>query len=236
MPTQVYPYRYNKQFARYIGQFMRVLSGFQVQDGVERDGEFLTTRVPVVYGGMSRIVASILNKRDKLNGPVLPLIGVNLQGIEIDPLNRRSAVHRDEISAKHVDTPVGKKVVQRIFGPSFNLSMDASIYASSTSELFQILEQILLIFNPRVRIQVDTDAFNSDFISEIILTGISPDIQYPMGTESTEVMMSLSFSIPARLNYPKGHNDNIVQTITSNIKEGDEDINNDILQDIVGVQ
>lgn len=233
MSTKVYPFRYNKQFAKYIGQFMRALSGFQVQDGVERGGEILTSRVPVVYGNMSRIVASILNKRSKLTNQKIPLIAVNLLSIEPDLLNKRSHIHKDEIGSKKVDLPVGKKVVERIFGPSFILGMEASIYASSNSELFQILEQILLVFNPRVTINIDNDAFNSDYITDIALTSISPDIQYPMGTESQEVMLTLSFSVPVRLTYPIGFNDNLVTDIMTNIKDDTGEGEIDLIDDVV---
>lgn len=199
MTSKVYPYRNGKQFERYVGQFARVFTGFQVKDGVARGGEVRTKVVPVVYGGMSRVVATILNKRSTNTTVSIPLIAVNMSGIQVDPDNRRTKHHKDLVSMHGI----GKDAtLERLIGPAFIMSMEASIYASSVVELFEILEQILLIFNPRVTIQTDTKATNADCITEITLRDIQPEIQYPIGDSDRTVMMTLTFDVPVRLIYP----------------------------------
>lgn len=212
----LYPYRKSDQFERYIGQFMRVFSGFQVRDGVARGGETLTKKVPVVYGNMSRIVASILTKRDHFTNTSLPFMAANLVGIEIDLNNRKSPHHQDTVSKYSIGS---SNAVERLIGPAFILNMDLSIYASSSTELFGLLEQILLVFNPRVAIQVDTDADNSDYITEISLSTIQPEMQYPLSTNKETVMLTLGFTVPVRLRYPHDPNAAIIQQITLNLKE-----------------
>jgi len=223
MSNALYPYRYDAQIEKYIQQFMRALSGFQVQDGVDRDndGSFHTERVPVVYGNMSRIVASILNKRETFPNTKLPMIAANMTGFEQRPEGKKSHFHVDSLSNAQLNLPDGTSSVHRIIGPPYNLTMEVNIYASSTSELFAIVEQILLVFNPRLTIRLSTDGYDPNYITEIILNSIQPEIQYPMGTESRTVMMGMDFTVPVRLSYPKGLSDGIINEIHSRILNDD---------------
>lgn len=225
MATATYTYRYDAQFERYIEQFLRAFSGFQTQDGVDRDsdGELDTHRVPVVYGAMDRIVASILNKRETFTNQKIPIIAANLNGITPNPEEKRATAHVDHISNEALNLPDGIKAVERIQGPPFIMNMEINILASSTTELFQIVEQILLIFNPRLTIQVDTDGYNPDYLSEITLESIDPDIQYPMGTESRTVALGMSFTVPVRLRYPKSLTGGIIHEIRSRILDGNSE-------------
>lgn len=212
----LYPFRFDKQFEKYIYQFMRVFSGFQTQDGVERDGSMNLKRVPVVYGNMSRVVSSVLNKRDSFNSNRIPLMAVNMRSLRPDAERKRASMHHDRVTVNKNNSKVG---LERLIGPALVMNMDVSIYASSTTELFSILEQILLIFNPRVTIQTDNSLYNSDYITEITLEDISPDIQYPMGENKQVVMLDLSFSVPVRLRYPVGTDGAVVHQIIVNILE-----------------
>lgn len=221
----LYPYRESKQIEEYILQFMRVFSGFQVRDGVERNGEFVTKRVPVVYGNMSRVVAEKLNKRDYLNNNKIPMLAANLLGIAPDPANKKSPHYEEErsIPTNNLERPT--EVVQRLSGPPFILTLELGIYASSLTELMQLLEQILLIFNPRVTIQTSSKLLDGDYITEISLESIQSEIQYPMGTEKRVCMQTLTFSVPFRLKYPRGTNDKIIEQIIANVKDdSDTDI------------
>lgn len=215
MTSKVYPYRKGRQFERYIGQFARVFTGFQVQDGVTRGGELHTRTVPVVYGNMSRIVATVLNKRSRNTTASIPVIAVNMLGLQTDETNKRTPHHKDSISLHGTGRDA---VMERLIGPQFIMSMEASIYASSMEELFEILEQILLIFNPRVTIQVDTNARNADCITDIILRDIQPEIQYPMSDNNRIVMLTMNFDVPVRLQYPSSITyDTLIKTIHGKI-------------------
>jgi len=200
-----YPYLESRQFERYLSQFMRIFSGFQTQDGVERDGTRNLKRVPVVYGNMSRITAHMLKKGDKYINQKIPVIAVNLESIEVNNEARRSHQHIEEFSNIKTN-PSNPRTIQRLLGPPFLLNLSVSIYASSTVELFDIVEQILLIFNPRITLSVDSRALNADHITEIELTNINSELQYPMGMEQQVVVYSLGFQVPVRLRYPVNTN------------------------------
>lgn len=217
---KIYPHRKGRQIERYIEQFMRVFSGFQVADGVLRGtSEPVLKRIPVVYGGQSRIVAAILTQQDKFMAERLPLLAVVMTGLTLVPDSNKSPYHEESISTKRIeDAP---RAIRRIVGPAFDMSMELSIYAASTEELFEILEQILLVFNPRVKLLVSNNAEVSDYITDIELTNIQPEIQYPMGTDDAPVQMTLSFTVPIRLRYPHDPNAPIIEQIVANLKDED---------------
>lgn len=193
-----YPYTEGNQFRTYIGQFMRVFSGLQYKTNTDGDLD----AVKVVYGGMDRIIASLLNgKNDHLQNSRLPLIAVNMRGLSENQSDRRSPRHQEVITNRVKQEP---SITRRMIGPSFSMEMEVAIYASSTTELFQILEQILLIFNPRITINVDSYAENGDYITDIIMTGVQSEINSPLGTDQQVVNVSLNFSVPVRLRYPVG--------------------------------
>ena len=212
----LYPYLETRQIEKYISQFARIFKGFQYDSG---DGE--EARIPVVYGGMSRIVAGILSKNDVHQNKRLPMIAINMTGLNLDQLGKRPRVHIDSVSNIANTDINNRKVVNRLVGPSFVMDMETTIIASSKLELFNILEQILLVFNPRVTINVDTNMVSGNYITEVALESIQNEIQYPLGTEKDVVSMSLTFSVPIRLNYPRELQDTIIKSITQNIIDGD---------------
>jgi hypothetical protein len=230
--SNLYPYRYAGQFERFLSQFARVMSGFQVQDGVDRDGdgEYLTRRVPLVYGSMSRVVAQLLNKRDSLSNKRIPMMAFNLSSLEIDQEAKRNPYHTEQVSYQDADGVHG--TYSRPMGPAFIMTVDLSIYASSTTELFSILEQILLIFNPRISVQVDNSVFNQDYISDVTLETINNEITYPLGTEQRVVEQTLTFTMPVRLSYPTDMSSGVIERIRMRIFD-DSAESLDMLEEII---
>lgn len=215
--SNLYPYRYGKQFERYLSQFGRVFSGFQVQDGVARGSSYdpYTRRVKLVYGSMSRIVATILNKRESFTNGTLPMMAFNLTGIERDIENKKNSRHVDHVSFRNTVGDI--QAYERLMGPAFIMNIEVAIYASSTTELFSLIEQILLIFNPRVTIQTDTSVFNPDYLTEIELESIDNEINYPLGQEARVVQQSMNFRVPVRLSYPTNTDASFIEDIRARI-------------------
>lgn len=211
MASVVYPFRKSEQFKKYISQFMRVFTGFQYDTGNDD-----TKTIPVRYGNMDRIAASVLSKRDFLTNGSIPMFSAYLISIQRDDEERRSRYHMDSIP--NLTKPTDERTVtNRLMGPPFIMTMGLSIYASSLTELMEILEQILLVFNPRITIAVDTMALNGDYLTDVTLEDIQPDVQMPMGSDKRVVMMDLTFSMPIRLKYPTRETDNIIKEIRARV-------------------
>lgn len=221
----LYPYVEGNQIEKYIHQFMRVFAGFQVRSGRMVDGDPELKRVWVHYAGMDRMIAALINKNTNRQNVSLPIIAVDLNGLQPDPVRRKSPVHEDEIPIND------NEFIRRLVGVPMVMEMEVAIMASSHTELFQLLEQILLIFNPRVSIQRDTDIDQSDYITEISLNTISKEIQSPIGQSRNMYVQVLSFEVPIRLSYPRGVSDDIIKQINQNVTV-DENMDNVITEDI----
>lgn len=215
-----YPYTEGRQLERYIEQFSRIFSGFQLPTG-DRDsnGEQILKKVPVTFGAPSRIVASLISKNDGKQNITLPIIATNLTGLQQNPLSRKPMVHVDEIAVNDSD------YIQRISGPPLILDMEVNLFTSSIFEMFCLLEQILLVFNQRIRIQISNDIDVSEYATQVELTNIASEVSYPISQNSRIVQYTLNFEIQATLRYPKGFGGDLIQKIVSNtiVKDADFD-------------
>lgn len=215
-----YTYRYSGQFRRYISQFLRIFSGLQVQYDVDRnkDGTNDFKTVKVYYGDMSRIVAKVLQKHSSFPATTLPLLAGYMQGLEIAQQNKKAPYHTDSVSYTQTSTNT-PQYMKRQMGVFYTIQMGLDIYASNMDQLFQILEQVLLLFNPRLTIQKSSDIFDWSYLTQVELTGINNEINYPMGNDAQVVMMSLEFSFDAMLNFPYLDNTNIIKNVLINVKD-----------------
>lgn len=209
--STTYPYISDSQIAKYISQFMRAMSGFQVRESGDSNK---LIKVPVRYGSMNRIVASVLQRRDSFTNTALPLMAVNLTGISKDDDRKVSHHHMDSTL---IEVDQQSLAANRLVGPALTLEFELSIYTSSTTQLFEVSEQLMLLFNPRITIQVDNSTLNSDYITEITMDSIANEIQYPLGTEAQTVMQTFSFSVPIRLRYPFTITDTLIKEIRNKI-------------------
>jgi len=73
---------YDGQIERFLAQFIRMLSGFQVEFGQDRAGNRALQRVPVYYGDGSRQVAAIMqNNSGGSSMPTVPAMTVYINAI-----------------------------------------------------------------------------------------------------------------------------------------------------------
>lgn len=216
----VYQYRSNEQLKKFIGQFMRAVAGFQVKASYDDTSDTYTLkRVPVVYQSMDRVVASLVS--DDHDIPTKPIMAVNLNNITLDKEARKSKTHIMYTSTK--PETGDDSAFETIFGPPVILELTLSILASSKSELFDLVEQLLLVFNPRLSLKVDDSKYNPDYITEINLTSFSDQIQTPISTDPDVSQYDLNFEIPVRLSYPHRRGTSIVNEIMMNIKDYDNE-------------
>lgn len=220
-------YFYDGQIRRYVTQFMRFFIGFKYQAG---DGE--QRHVPVAYGDMTRQVASIIRDNSENKMPTVPRISCYITGIEQDitRLTDPSFVSKINIRERDYDfdsqgEPVYKNVqgghytVERLIPTPYTLNMKADIWTSNTDQKLQLLEQILVFFNPSFEIQTTDNYIDWTSLSVINLkTASFSSRTIPVGTESDIDICSLDFSMPIYISTPaKVKKLGVVQNIIMNI-------------------
>jgi hypothetical protein len=143
------------------------------------------------------------------------MMAVNMQGIELAPERRKGVgtIDRRQYLPAGGLFPEDLEVVYRLMPIPYNLNMELGIYASNTDQLHQILEQILLLFDPTVQIQKNDKALDWTRLTHVELTGINNEENYPMGQDKRIVQWSLNFTMPINLSAPMELRDNIIQEI-----------------------
>lgn len=197
---------YDGQIRRYLIQTIRLLSNFVVKFG---DGRLVP--VPVMYGDMDRQVANIIkdNSENKVNGP--PRIAVYVS--ELDMEKERLAdptfvgkIHLRERSienGEYTSSQGSNYTVERLMPTPYKLTVKADIWAGSTEQKLQILEQILMLFNPSLDIQTTDNYVDWTSLSVVYLDDVQfSSRQIPVGQDSPIDIATLTFSMPIWISPP----------------------------------
>lgn len=235
---------YDQQIRRYLIQFARMFSGFQVEfgrneSGVAGTGDTLY-RVPVRYGDASRQAQTILQENSANNMPATPLMTFYITGLDYDRPRMQNPNYVDTISVRQRTYDENTGTYEQTQGNAFNidrympapykLSLSLDIWTSNTNQKQQLLEQILPLFNPALEIQ-STDNYldwTSLSIVELVSTGYSSRT-IPVGTEDPIDIATLKFTLPIWLSLPaKVKKLGVVEQIIASVFDGSGDMVNAI--------
>lgn len=214
-------YYYNKQLKKFIVGFANVFAGLRVMGGIDDSGQPIEMEVPVRYGSTDRVVAAIAtgNTTNKLH--TLPMLSCYMQSLELAPdrmhgvnqVDRRSYLEQGGVFPDDV------KAIKRVMAIPYNMEMELAIYASNTDQMFQILEQVLMLFDYDLQLQFNDAPFDWTKISKLILTGMTNEENYPAGTDKRMVMWTLNFELPIWLSPPVEVRNEIVTNISVRIAD-----------------
>lgn len=200
---------YDGQIRRYLTQTIRVLSNFTVKYG---DGTLI--RVPVMYGDPDRQVASIIrqNTENKVNS--VPRIAVYITQLTMDRDRLADSTYVGKLHFRERDIDVttgmynqaqGKNyTVERLMPTPFKLTMKCDIWAANTDQKLQILEQLLVLFNPSLELQTTDNYIDWTSLSVLNLNDlIWSSKQVPVGTAETPIdVATLTLDTPIWISPP----------------------------------
>ena len=199
---------YDGQIRRYITQMVRLMSNFSYKDGKGN-----LTQIPVMYGDLTRQVANIIRENSENKIPSAPRMAVYITGLELDPtrLGDSSYVNKLNIRERAYDA-AGKEylnsegknyTVERLMPTPYTLNVNVDIWSSNTDQKLQILEQILMLFNPSLEIQTTDNYIDWTSLSVVHMTGTTfSSRSIPTGTESEIDIATLSFTTPIYISPP----------------------------------
>lgn len=231
---------YDEQIRRFLLQFTRIVSNFEVEYGTDDAGDRSLYRVPVRYGDASRQAAAILQNNSKNSMPATPLMTFYVTGLNYardrvqEPyhVDRKSVRQRvwDENTQSYDTTQAQAFTVERLMPVPYNLEVQLDIWTSNTNQKLQLLEQVLTLFNPAFEIQATDNYLDWTSLSVIFLertTWSSRSI--PQGTDDQIDISSLAFSMPIWINPPaKVKKLGVVQKIIASMYNSDGDLNDAI--------
>jgi len=223
---------YDGTIRRYISQTIRFFSNFTVQYG---DGSIV--KVPAMYGDVDRQVANIINQNSENTIQSAPKISLYITNLELDMTRMRDRtfvdskhfVEREKDTNNNYTTNKGRNyTVERIMPTPYLLSMKVDIWTTSTEQKLQLLEQILIFFNPDFDIQISDNYVDWTSLTRISLKHVSWSSRtIPVGTDSPIDIASLELEIPIFLTAPcKVKNLGVITNIITNIFDDNIDLVN----------
>ena len=210
MPQQFF---YDNQVRRFLLQFIRAFSNFQVEFGKDREGNTTLQTVPVKYGDATRLVSSLLRDNSENKIVPTPMISCYINAMEYTAERRQDPTFVDKrhIRMRKFDENTGEYTtqqgnaftVERLMPVPYNLTLNVDIWTSNTTQKLQLLEQILVLFNPTLEIQSTDNYLDWGSLSYIELTGVTWSSRaVPVGADEQIDIATLTFNVPIWISPP----------------------------------
>jgi len=225
---------YDAQIKRYLVQVSYVFSGLNVMVGKSDTRDERLIPVPIHYGSRDRVVQHIIGSNTQNKPLRLPVLAAYMSSLDIAPeLYKGKMTQRSQTYLPRGGVvPDDLKVVRQYMPIPFRMSIDVSMYCSNQEQQFQILEQILMLFDPTLQIQTSDQPFDWTKITTIKLEDIRFEENYPPSIERRIIQTTLSFSLPIYIAPPSTLKANVVNKVLYRISTMD---NSDNIEDIVGI-
>ena len=210
MPQQFF---YDQQIRRFLLQFIRAFSNFQVEYGKDRNGLTTLQTVPVKYGDSTRMVSAIVRENSENKILPTPMISCYITGLEYNPERRQDPtfVDKKHIRMRKFDANTNSYTTQqgnaftieRMMPVPYTLQMSVDIWTSNTNQKLQLLEQLLVLFNPALEIQSTDNYLDWTSLSYIELAGTQfTSRSIPQGVDDHIDIATLQFTVPIFLSAP----------------------------------
>jgi hypothetical protein len=224
-------YFYDEQIRRYLTQFMRILGEFSVKTGKDRNGVESYLQVPVRYGDINRMAAHIIKNQSENAINTVPFISCYITDMQISADRRHNPTHVNKVqvyekkfdptTGEYLDNEVGNTyTVERYMPVPYDLTVQVDIWTSNTEQKLQLLEQLLILFNPSINLKTNENPFDWTNLTYAELVNVVWSVrQVPSGTDDIIDVTALNFTLPIFLNPPaKVKRQTLINTILNEIK------------------
>jgi len=131
---------YDEQIRRYLLQFTRMISLFQVEYGRNEQGTKDLVRVPVRYGDASRQAATIMQQNSANALPSTPLMTFYITGLDYDRPRMQEPYHVNKMQVRQrtydqatdtYDTTQGNAfTIERLMPVPYRMTINLDIWTS----------------------------------------------------------------------------------------------------------
>ena len=234
-------YFYDAQIERFLAQFIRMLSGFQVEFGQDRVGNTTLQRVPIYYGDGSRQVAAIINNMSENAMPTVPAMTVYINNVTYDrdrvqqpdfvgKMNIRQRYYNED--TQEYEARQGNAFsIERLMPVPYTLELKLDIWTSNTKQKLQLLEQLIVLFNPALEIQSTDNYVDWTSLTAVYLeTPNWSSRSVPIGTENPIDVATLTFKLPVWISPPaKVKKLGVIERVIANMYDSNGDLNDALL-------
>lgn len=235
-PCETDDYYFAAQLKRYITQFSAIFAGLKVRVGASAGQESRLIRVPVVYGSQDRVVAWIKGEQTQNKPLRLPTMSTFLRGIRLAPelrkgvgATRRFTVARNDGNA----FPENVGVVYQQMPIPYVGTFELNVFASNTLQHQQIMEQLLVLFDPQLQIQTSDDPVDWTQITTVTLQNVQWDVNFPAGADRRILQSTLQFEVVFYLAGPAEFKKQFIENIKIRLAVVPTDTNFNSTQDVL---
>ena len=232
---------YDEQIRRYLLQFTRMFSLFEVEYGRNEQGTSDLVRVPIRYGDASRQAQTILNQNSANSLNATPMMTFHITGLTYDRERMQEPYHVNKMMVRQrtwnpitesYETTQGNAFqVERLMPVPYKLVIDLDIWTSNTNQKMQLFEQIATLFNPALEIQATDNYIDWTSLTVCNLDNVRwSSRSVPQGTDNPIDIMTMTFSMPIWISSPaKVKKLGVVERIIANIYNAQGDASNAVL-------
>lgn len=242
-PSNTNPYFfYDEQIRRFLLQFTRIFSNFQVEYGRNEEGTAHTlVRVPIRYGDSSRQVQTIIQNNSANFMTSVPMMSFYISGLDYDRPRMQEPYFVSKIAVRQrtfddstqtYETTQGNAfTIERLMPVPYKLTLKLDIWTSNTNQKFQLIEQIAVLFNPALEIQSTDNYIDWTSLSVVQLESTQwTSRSVPVGTNDAIDVTTMTFSLPIWISSPaKVKKLGVVERIIASIYDANGDAANAVL-------
>ena len=236
-------YFYDSQIRRFLIQFAKIFSQWNVTRGKDPNGNDIIVRIPVMYGDSSRMASTILANNSASSLPSAPLLTYWISGLEYDQKRTQEPYFIDKINvrqrkyntdtATYETTQAQAFTVERPMPVPYTLRMSVDLWTTNYNQKLEFVEQLGALFNPSLEIQSTDNYIDWTSLSVVYQDGLTfSSRQIPAGTNNNIDVLTWKFYMPIWISQPiKLKKLGVINKIIASIHQGTtlDDINNDDL-------
>ena len=228
---------YDEQIRRFLLQFTRVFSNFQVEYGrTEDNSQKALYRVPVRYGDATRQAQTIIQQNSANSLPATPLMTFHVTNLNYarDRIQEPYFVQKQNVRQRYWDTESESYettqgnafTIEKMMPVPFDLEVNLDIWTSNTNQKLQLLEQLLTLFNPSLEIQSTENFIDWTSLSVMYLEQVTwSSRSIPQGTDDPIDIATLRFVMPIYISPPaKVKKLGVVEKIVASVFDGNGDM------------
>ncbi len=198
---------YDNQIRRFLIQFARIFSDWQVTKGKDPAGNNILIRVPIQYGDSSRMASAVIANNSPSSLPSAPLITYYISGLEYDQKRTQDPYFIDKVSVRqrsyntntqtYESTQGQAFTVERVMPVPYTLRVTVDFWTTNYQQKLELIEQLGVLFNPSMELQSTDNFIDWTSLSVVYQDGLTFSSRtIPQGTGNPIDVMSWKFYMP----------------------------------------
>ena len=223
---------YDNQVRRFLIQFAKIFSNWQVTKGKDPAGNQILVRVPVMYGDSSRQASTIIANNSASNLPSAPLITFYITGLEYDQKRTQDPTFIDKVQVRQrsynaetqsYETVQGQAfTIERLMPVPYTLRVSVDFWTTNYNQKLELVEQLGTLFNPSLEIQSTDNFIDWTSLSVVYQDGLTFSSRViPQGSGNPIDVLSWKFYMPIWIsNAAKLKKMGVIEKIIASIFKG----------------